>query len=109
MRDPAPGRHPIDLSGLNGLRGSHTVAVHDLALEQVGNGGKTDVWMRAHIRAPRDAGRKSSGSDVIEENKRPHHLVGAERQYAPDLEAAKITAPLINHSLQHVRSTPGRR
>ncbi len=108
MRDPAAGRHPIDLAGLNRFLRSHAVAMHDLAFEQVRNRCQPDVGMGANIRRFGNAGSKLGGTDVIEENKRPHHSVGAERQHPPDLEAAQIAAALVNHSLQHGQSVLGR-
>src|SRR5580658_4797414 len=49
MDDPAAGNHPVDLTGPNRLYGAEAVSMHDLAVEQVGNGGQADVRMRSYI------------------------------------------------------------
>ena len=52
-------------------------------------------------------GRKIRRPDVVEEDERPHHLVGAERQYAPDLEATEVAAALVNYSVAACPNNPG--
>src|SRR5690606_37787674 len=42
--------HPVDLARLNCLLGAEAVAMHDLAVEQIGDGGQADVGVRSHIR-----------------------------------------------------------
>jgi hypothetical protein len=67
------------------------------------------VRMRPNIRALLETGSETRRPDVIEEDERPDHLVRAVRQNAPDLETTEVAAALVNYSLQHVRTTPGRR
>jgi hypothetical protein len=38
---------------------------------------------------------------VIEEHERTHHAPLNRGQYAPHLEPAKVTAPLIEHKFRH--------
>src|SRR5688572_6066285 len=49
MRDAAAGGHQIHLAGPDRLLGADAVAVHDLAVEEVGERGEPDVRMRAHV------------------------------------------------------------
>ena len=51
MNDAAARRHQIDLARLDRRRGAKAVAVHDLAVEQIGDGGKADMWMRTYVQA----------------------------------------------------------
>ncbi len=71
MHDAATGDHQVDRAGLNGLHHAETVAVHDLALEQIGNRRDADVRMRPHGDAL--AGRKGRRAHVIEEHEWPNH------------------------------------
>src|SRR3546814_10688815 len=50
MGDAAPSSHPVDLAGMDGLLDAQTVAMRDPALEQVADGGESDVGMRPDIR-----------------------------------------------------------
>ena len=52
--------------------------MHDLAFEQVGDRGDTDMRMRSHLDA--FAGWKFSGPHVIEKDIRPDHAPFARRQ-----------------------------
>ena len=51
MHDAAAGGHPVDLAGPDRHGGAEAVAVHDLAVEQVGHGGEPDMRMRPHVDA----------------------------------------------------------
>jgi len=88
MGDSAPGGHPVHLARRDGDLGADAVAVGDLAVEEIGDGGKADVRVRANIDAARDARLESDRPHVIEEGERPHHAALGEGQNAPDLEAA---------------------
>ena len=101
MGDAAPCGHPVDLPRADGLLGCDAVAMHDLPIEQIGDGRESDVWMRPHVDAARDAGRKQGGSHVIEENERPHHASLCGWQDAADLESAEITAALLDDEFDH--------
>ena len=53
MRNPAPGRHPIDRARPDRLDRSETVAVQDLAMKEIGHGGEADMgWGRTSRPAP---------------------------------------------------------
>ena len=45
--------------------------MHDLAVEQVGDGGEPDVRMRPHVEAV--AGAELGRAEMIEEHERPDH------------------------------------
>jgi hypothetical protein len=62
--------------------------MHDLPIEQIGNGGKPNMRMGAHADA--FAWRKLSRPHVIEEDKRTDFLAPAGRQHAPNTEAAQV-------------------
>src|SRR5207244_2927048 len=70
--DAAPRRHPVDPSGTDDLVRTQTVAVHDLALEEISDRGKVDVWVRANV----DAGAwcELHGTHVVEEDEGPDQL-----------------------------------
>src|SRR5437879_155531 len=68
MGDAAPGRHPIDFTRADGLFGTQTVAVHDLAVEQIGDGGKADMRVRAYVHLARDPRREFHRAEMIEED-----------------------------------------
>ena len=53
--DAAARGHPVDRAGLDRLHGAEAVAVHDLALEQIGNRREPDVRMRPDRRCLRRA------------------------------------------------------
>src|ERR1700677_652858 len=66
MRDAAPRRHPIDLTWTDGLLGCDAIAMHDLPVEQVGDGRKSDMRMPMHVHGTRDTGRKMGQTHVTE-------------------------------------------
>jgi len=51
--------------------GAQTVAVHDLAVEQIGDGGEADMGVRAYVHLARDAGRQFHRPEMIEEDEGP--------------------------------------
>ena len=106
MRDAAARRHPVHLAGPDRLLGADAVAMHDLAVEQIGDGRQPDVRMRPHVDRARNARREIDRTHVIEEDERPDHAPLRERQHASDLEAAEVAAPLFDDELDHGKSTP---
>jgi len=52
------------------------------------------VRVRTHVDRLRDAGRERDGSDVIEEDERPHHVAARERQHTADFESAEVATAL---------------
>src|SRR6201991_3662780 len=101
MRDPTSGCHPIYAAGLICLLRADAVAMHDLAVQQVCNRRKPDVWMRADVGCPCKTRGKLRGTKMVEENERAHHLVDPKRQYPADLEASEVPATLIIYAFQH--------
>ncbi len=98
MHDAAPGGHPVDLARLNPLHVAEAVAVLELALEQVGDGGETDVRMRTHVET-----RPSLEGDrphLVEEDEGPDHPALAGRQHAADLEASEVTYARDDHDVE---------
>ena len=81
MRDAAAGGHQVHRAGLDLLDVALAVAVHDAAVEQIGDGGKPDMRMRAHVHAL--AGDELHRPEMIEEDEGPDHLPLAMRQRAP--------------------------
>ena len=51
MGDAAAGGHQVHGAGLDFLDIALAVAVHDGAVEQIGDGGKADMRMRPHVHA----------------------------------------------------------
>ena len=83
------GGHPVYGARPDDEICPEAVLVADGAFKQVGHGGEADMRMRAHVESV--AGCVVNRSEMVEENERPHHLVGVEGQHAPDTEtAAKI-------------------
>ena len=68
---PRPAVIQFTAPGRIGMRGAEAVAMHDLAVEQVGDGGEPDVRVRPHVDAV--AGLEHRSAQVIEEDERPDH------------------------------------
>src|SRR5512140_564553 len=75
--------------------------MHDFPLEEVREGGKPDVRMRAHVDRACDAAGEVDGAHVIEKHERAHHAAAHEGQHAADLEAAEIAPLLFDHEFEH--------
>ncbi len=48
---PRPAVIQLTAPGRIGMRGAETVAMHDLAVEQIGDGGKPDMRVRPNVDA----------------------------------------------------------
>ena len=59
--------------------------MHDLAIEQIGDGREPDMRMRPHVESR--AGAEFSRSEMIEEDERPDHARARRRQGAAHREA----------------------
>ena len=88
MHDAAPGGHPVDLAGPDRLHFAEAVAVQDLPLEEVGDGGQADVGVRAHV-DPFPGGKRGR-PEMIEEDERPHRLQLGARHQAAHREAPQV-------------------
>ena len=75
--------------------------MHDLAFEQIRERGETDVRMRAHVDALRNAGREFDRTEMIEEDERPDAAPLAERQHASHGESAQVAASRIDDEFDH--------
>src|SRR5687767_12103561 len=108
MGNAATGDHPVDLVGLDGLLHADAVAMHDLAGEQVGHRGETDVRVWADVDGFRNPGRESHWADMVEENERADHVPARVRQHASDFEPAQVAAPLVDdlHAAAFTRLVP---
>ena len=97
MHDAGPRRHQVELPRLDGNGAAEAVAVHDLAVEQIGHGGEPDVRMRAHVDAGAD--EELRRTHLIEKDKRPDHLPPRRRQGAAHGEAAEVASARHDHLL----------
>ena len=88
MHDAGAGRHQVQLARLDGNGRAEAVAVHDLAVEQVGDGGEADVRMRAHVDAGAD--EKLGRPHLVEEDEGADHLPPRRRQRTAHGKAAEI-------------------
>ena len=88
MDDAAAGGHPVDIAGDDLLHGAEAVAMHDRAVEQIGDGREPDMRMRAHVESR--AGHERCGTDVVEEDERADGSHGSRRQHAPHRETADV-------------------
>src|SRR3954464_11775888 len=66
MDDAAPGRHPVYRARADGHLRAEAVAVQNLAIEQISDGRKVDVRMRAYVNA--FAQDELSGSHLVKGN-----------------------------------------
>ena len=74
--------------------------MHDLAVEQEGDGGEPDMRMRPHVDAL--AALELGRTEVVEEDERADHAPPAVGQRAAHREAAEIDAAWNNHQLDGV-------
>ena len=74
--------------------------MHDLAVEQIGDGREPDVGMRAHVdtRADQELGRPH----LIEEDERSDHLLAGRGQRAAHGEAAEVAGARHDHLLDGI-------
>ena len=101
MGDAAPGGHQVHGAGLDLPDIALAVAVHDAAVEQIGDGGEPNVRMRAHIHAL--AGHELYRPEMIEEDEGADHLPLAMRQRATHFEAiAEVAGARHDHQFQRV-------
>src|SRR5262245_14398114 len=89
MGDAAPSRHPVDLAGSDRLLHAQAVAMHDLAREQIGHRGKTEMRVRPYVGAPRNIRREAHRTEMIEKDERADHAPLCERQHTANLEIAE--------------------
>ena len=71
MHDAAAGGHPVHFTRSDRHRRAEAVAMHDLAVEQIGDGGKPDMRVRADVESV--AGAEFRRTEMIEENEGADH------------------------------------
>ena len=76
--------------------------MHDLAVEQVGDGGQPDMRMRAHVDAVAD--EELGRAHLVEEDEGPDHLPPGRRQRAAHREAAEIAGARHDDLLDGIAS-----
>src|SRR5687768_16472815 len=103
MDDASPGRHPVHCTRTDRYFGAKAVAVHDLTVEQVSDGRKVDVRMRAYIDA--FAQNELSGSHLVEEDEGSHHLALRTGKCATHLKTTKIVSTRNDHGLDQISGT----
>jgi len=96
--DAAAGLHPVHRAGLDALHHAGGVAMHDCALEQVGERGQADVRMRPYVVIR--AGLHGDRAEVVEEHERADGALRGLRQKAANGEAAAQVAGLRRESSQ---------
>jgi seryl-tRNA synthetase len=77
------------------------VAMHHLAVEQVGHGRKPDMGMRAHVHPL--PGNELHRAEMVEKDERPDHLALGMRQGTAHLEAAaKVAGARHNYEFERI-------
>ncbi len=109
MHNSAPGRHPVHFARTNGRGASEAVAMHDLAVEEIGDGCKPDMGMRPHVDPL--TGAEFGRAEMIEEDEGSDHAPARVRQRAAHGEMAEIDAARHDHEIDGVgrRCVAGRR
>ena len=97
---PRPAVIQLTSPGRIGTRGAEAVAVHDLAVEQEGDGGEPDMRMRPHVDAL--AAAELRRPEMVEEDERADHAPLAVGQRAAHREAAEIDAARNDHQFDGV-------
>ena len=100
MHDAAAGRHQIHVARLDDHFGAERIAVPDLAVEQIGDGGKPDMRVRTHIH--RLAAAQYGRTHAVEEDEGANQPPPCRRQRAADLEAANVLGVRNDHQLDLV-------
>src|SRR3954464_9164737 len=100
MDDAPPRRHPVALARADRRRGAQAVAMHDLAVEQIGDRRKPDVRMRPHVDPL--AGMEFRRAEMVEENERPDHAPLGMRKRAAHREMADVDAARYDNKIDGV-------
>jgi hypothetical protein len=98
MCDATSRGHQVHRAGGDLQRVVLAVAVHDAAVEQVGDRCEADMQVRAHVHAL--AGDELHRSHLVEEDERANHLPLELRQRATHREAAQVAHPRHNDKFQ---------
>jgi hypothetical protein len=88
VRDAPPGGHPVHVARADRLPAAERVAMEDLAVEQVGDGGEPDMRVRPHVEPL--SGKELARPHLVEEDEGADHLPLLRGQGAAHLEAAHV-------------------
>jgi hypothetical protein len=77
--------------------------VHDFAVEQISDGRKVDVRMRAYVHA--FAQDEISGSHLVEEDEGSHHLALGAGECTAHLETTEVASTRNNHGFDQISGT----
>ncbi len=101
MCDATPGGHEIYRAGRDLERIALAVAMHNAPIKQVGDRGKPDVRVGAHIEPV--SIKKLRRPHLIEKNERTNHLALVARQGATDFKAiAQIADSRNDNEFQRI-------
>jgi hypothetical protein len=88
MDDPASCRHQVDVARPDHQFGAETVAVLDLTVEEVGDGGKADMRMRLDVEG--FTGAQQRRAHAVEEDEGADEATLTARQRAADSKVADV-------------------
>src|ERR1019366_10488081 len=104
VRNPSPGGHEVHCPRGNLERIAFTVAMHDAAIEKIGDGRKPDMGMRANIHA--SASDELHRPHLIKENERTNHLTsGVWQRTVHGKTTAQIAHALNNYQVERITSS----
>src|SRR3954469_21912858 len=98
MGDAAASRHPVDSTGADRLHRAKAVAVHDLTLEQVGDGSQPDMRMGPNIQPV--SNQELRRSHLVQKDEGTDHAPLDRGQGAADLKAPDIAGTRYDHGFQ---------
>src|SRR5215468_4315144 len=83
------------------LLGADAVAMHNLAIEQVGDRREPDMGMGAYVYGVWYAPRKIDRPHMVEEDERADHAAVRIRQHAANLKSAQVAPALVDDEVDH--------
>ena len=86
MHDAAAGGHPVHLARPDRGLDAEIVAMRDFAVIEIGERGKANVRVRAHVETV--AGLEHGRPEMVEEHERPDGATAGMRQRAAHFEIA---------------------
>src|SRR6516225_616287 len=100
MNNSAAGGHPVDLARADGRGGPQAVAMHDLAVEQIGHGRKPDMGVRPHVDSL--PGMELGRAEMVEKDERPDHAPPGMGKRAAHREVPDIVAARYDHEIDGI-------
>src|SRR5207302_3667312 len=95
VRNAAARGHPVDRARLDRLDRADAVAMHELSLEKVGHRREPDMRVRTDIIVPE--GLELLGTEMIEEQERPHSLSFRGGKEGANLEVPHRAHPRLQY------------